>query len=121
MNYNIIALIPLMFFCYTYTETEDHNYYKKNSSILLNTERTNTLNNYFKKLEYPKAKPVIAATSITVGTYLLCNTMQTAIDLHGLPQQNSEKGLILNAVIAAGLISIGSYLLKQVLDENKSE
>ena len=121
MNYNVIALIPLMLFCYTYTETEDHNYYKKNSSTLLNTERTNTLNNYFKKLECPKAKPVIAATSISVGTYLLYDTIQTTIELQGLPQQNSEKGLVLNGVIAAGLISVGSYLLKQVLDENKSE
>jgi hypothetical protein len=121
MNYNVITLIPLLLFCDTYTETEDHNSYKKNTSTLLNTERTNTLNSYFKKLECPKAKTAIAATTISIGTYLLYDTIQTTIDLQGLPQQNSEKGLVLNAVIAAGLIAAGSYLLKQVLDENKSE
>jgi len=73
-----------------------------------------------KQLEH-KAKPALATTSISLGTYLLYGTLQTAFDMNGEPQQNSGKGIALNALIAAGLITFGSYLLKEIWDENNPE
>jgi hypothetical protein len=67
-----------------------------------------------------KAKPVVAAASIGLGTYLLYDTIQTAIDLQKCSQQNGEKVIALNAFVAAGLICAGAYVAKQVLNPPRS-
>jgi hypothetical protein len=67
----------------------------------------------------PHVKPVVGATTTVLGTYWLYDAIKTAVDLYGEPQQNREKGTILNVVIAAGLIAIGSYMLKQLVSDEK--
>lgn len=66
-------------------------------------------------------KPAIATTSMGMGTYLLYDALKTAVDMQGTSQQNSEKGIAINAVIGAGLFWCGYYLFQQIREENKKE
>ena len=109
MNGTVIILTPLMLTLCAYAEIEHDHHYDKKDNFLFMREQLNH-----------KAKPVIATTSIGLGTYLLYDTIQTAIDLQGTEQQNSKKGMISTAIVAAGLITAGAYLWKQVWDD-KSE
>ncbi len=109
MNSTIIILTPLLLTLCAYAEIEHDHHYDKKDNFLFMREQLNH-----------KAKPVIATTSIGLGTYLLYDTIQTAIDLQGTEQQNSKKGMIPTAIVAAGLITAGAYLWKQVWDDNKS-
>ena len=65
-----------------------------------------------------KTAPMIAPTYIGLGTYLLYDSIQTAIDLQKIEQKNSENIITLNTVIAAGLIVFGSYLAQQLYNKN---
>lgn len=91
MNCNTLVLIPLILSCCMHAEIS----------------------------QPPHIKPIVGATTTALGTYWLYDAIKTAVDLYGEPQQNREKGTILNVIIAAGLVAAGSYLLKQVVCDEK--
>lgn len=76
---------------------------------------------YLKELNCPKTKPIIAATTMSFGTYLLYDAIKTTADLKEIEQKNSEKAIALNAIIAAGLITASLYLAMNIWQEHNAE
>lgn len=101
------TLLVLITSCYAYAE-------KKETYTFDAHKITYTLKEELKR----NTKPIIATTSIGLGTYVLYDSIQTAIDLHKTDQHNSEKIIILNTLIATGFIAFGSYLAKQLKHDN---
>jgi hypothetical protein len=61
------------------------------------------------RLRQNPVRSTVGITSIGIGSCWLSDTLKTAIDTREQP--NTLKGTCLNATVAVGLISFGSYLL----------
>jgi hypothetical protein len=94
--------------------------YTINVLIILTSWCTYAEKREFVELHY-KAKPILATTSLCLGTYLLHDAIKTTIALQNIEQQNSGKIVVFNTVIATGFIVFGTYLAKQYIASDESE